>query len=131
MTPILQTIFDNNKGDCLRACVASLLDLNADKVPNFMEHDDWFSAFYGYLTSSGYAYTGIQKPKKAIQLSPGVNGYYIGSINSLNFPGRTHVVIFKGLDFVHDPTISENKFNGNIEDVLHFYMIERSLGNER
>lgn len=34
---------DTEEGDCLRACIASLLGLNASKVPNFVEeYDDGF-----------------------------------------------------------------------------------------
>ena len=37
MTPVRQEIFEDGKGDCLRACVASILDLPTGAVPNFIE----------------------------------------------------------------------------------------------
>lgn len=44
MKPIDQTILAPPKGDCLRACVASVLELPLDAVPNFCgDHgDEWF-----------------------------------------------------------------------------------------
>ncbi len=39
MTPVDQTIVDDKRGDCLRACVCSLLDLPIEAVPNFAEID--------------------------------------------------------------------------------------------
>lgn len=43
MTPVFQTIVDHGEGDCLRACIASILDLGIDDVPNFragLKHGD-------------------------------------------------------------------------------------------
>ena len=37
MTPVQQEIFEHGKGDCFRACIASILDLPLADVPNFVE----------------------------------------------------------------------------------------------
>lgn len=37
MKPVDQIIFDHNRGDCFRACVASILEVPLEEVPNFME----------------------------------------------------------------------------------------------
>jgi hypothetical protein len=37
MIPVRQTIVEDGKGDCLRACVCSLLELRIEDVPNFAE----------------------------------------------------------------------------------------------
>lgn len=39
MTPVDQTIFEDGKGDCLRACIATILDLPVIDLPNFAESD--------------------------------------------------------------------------------------------
>lgn len=39
MTPVDQTIFENATGNCLAACVASVLNLPIETVPNFAELD--------------------------------------------------------------------------------------------
>ena len=35
MTPVLQRSFEDHRGDCFAACLASLLDVPLDAVPNF------------------------------------------------------------------------------------------------
>jgi hypothetical protein len=36
-------------GDCLRACVASLLEQSLHDVPHFVEHDDWWGSLRSYI----------------------------------------------------------------------------------
>ena len=43
MIPVYQTIVSIEDGDCTRACLASILDLPIDAVPNFIRfRDNWF-----------------------------------------------------------------------------------------
>ena len=37
MKPVDMQVFEAGKGDCLRACIASILELRPDEVPNFTE----------------------------------------------------------------------------------------------
>jgi len=48
MTPVDQSIFEDGKGNCLSACVASLLDLPLSEVPNFAEMD-YFAGLESWL----------------------------------------------------------------------------------
>jgi hypothetical protein len=52
LTPVDQSVFDDGKGDCLRASVASVLDLPASDVPNFAERD-YFAGLYKWLDERG------------------------------------------------------------------------------
>lgn len=56
MTPVHQTIFDNISGNCLQACVASVLDLPIEKVPNFMLAPgvEWYDTFVDYMRGRGF-----------------------------------------------------------------------------
>ncbi len=51
MIPVQQTILNSVNGDCLRACIASILDLPIEAVPNFMDEpgDGWRDAFSKFL----------------------------------------------------------------------------------
>jgi hypothetical protein len=44
MKPVTQTIFNAVRGNCFAACLASLLEVEIDQVPNIhdMDGDDWF-----------------------------------------------------------------------------------------
>jgi hypothetical protein len=66
MIPVRQTILAATErddghdtagrpGDCLRACVASLLELPANRVPHFAEDDDWWGFLAGWCRARGLA----------------------------------------------------------------------------
>lgn len=42
MKPVNQTQFKPPDGDCLSACIASILELPLNKVPNYIAYDNWF-----------------------------------------------------------------------------------------
>lgn len=57
MKPVMQTIFTPPKGDCFRACVATILELDLAAVPNWIgDHpEDWFDRFQAWLLKRGLA----------------------------------------------------------------------------
>ena len=64
MRPVRQSIFPGDPsgrlGDCLRACVASLVSEILDDVPHFIEADDWFGGLQRWVESwSDGAYTAV------------------------------------------------------------------------
>lgn len=48
-----QIVFDDGKGDCLAACVATVLGLTRKEVPNFAEMD-FFEGMDKWLDEKGY-----------------------------------------------------------------------------
>ena len=96
--PIYQTIIDPERGDCERACVASLLGLPIGDVPNFADpevrcrFDMWLPE---WLRARGY---GVIEPKTA----SGADGYSwlglerlvaIATVPSQRFPGGKHAIL--------------------------------------
>lgn len=53
MQPVLQTETELGRGNCLSACLASILDLPADSVPNFRLAADQFAAAQEWLATRG------------------------------------------------------------------------------
>lgn len=53
MIPVDQAIFEEGKGDCLRACVASICELPLDGVPNFAEDDSYIQGAIAWLRARG------------------------------------------------------------------------------
>lgn len=104
MTPVMQTRF-GEEGNCMTACIASLLDLPIESVPYFLGEDDFFGSVSAFLESKGYEYHSfikgdeIEDWKKA----PGVDGYFIVAGESPRMPGVQHAVIFKGQEMFFDP----------------------------
>lgn len=54
MKKVYQRIIDPKKGDCFKCCIASLLELDYDEVPNFVEQEDWFGAAIDFCKEHGY-----------------------------------------------------------------------------
>jgi len=56
MIKVYQKIVDPGKGDCMRAVICSLLEIeDIDSVPNFIEFGDkWWSTMYHFLEEHGY-----------------------------------------------------------------------------
>ncbi len=56
MKPVKQTIFDNENGNCMQACIASLLEMELVQVPNFVySGKKWWTAFREWIASLGYS----------------------------------------------------------------------------
>jgi hypothetical protein len=98
MKYIKQSILDPENGDCFRACVCSILELDPATVPNFCSYsvDQWWGRFIDWAKSSGYAlYWGTYPPMHV--------EYYIVSGKSPRYPNRLHSVVWHNYEMVHDP----------------------------
>ena len=108
MTPVDQVIIDKGRGDCERACIASLLDLPLNAVPNFIEIPEWHRHLvrYHFMNSCGWVHVGtinadLFDPSKY----PSMNGYYYASVPSKNFKDTFHAVILSEEGIIaHDPS---------------------------
>lgn len=109
MTPVMQTRFtkDGDRGNCMTACVASLLDLPIESVPYFIGEPDFWDAVLDFLFKNGYEYNQTFYPMEGYDFdwksSPGVDGYFICAGPSPRLPGLDHAVIYKNGVMVHDP----------------------------
>ena len=139
MTPVNQTIVDADSGDCTRACLASILDLPIEAVPNFiMFKVGWFNVFWAFLRVLGYEYcgTGWVKSKERphghiLSKSPNIQGYVIASVPSKTFPNVGHSVVInlKGI-VVHDPNPNKLWQDINVKkskELQHWMMIEEAF----
>jgi len=60
MIPVEQTILGGDslcageRGDCLRACVASVFELPIGEVPHFVAQEDWWGALNGWVEARGF-----------------------------------------------------------------------------
>lgn len=99
MKPVTQTKFGGEEGNCFAACVASVLELSIDDVPNFcgLYGPEWFIKFDEWLRSQGYG---------ALMLNPDGgaplhNCYYLIGGNGPR--GFAHEVVGLNGKMVHDP----------------------------
>lgn len=117
MTPIDQTIVDAERGDCMRAVVASLFDLELDQVPHFRLYDteenrgnhyrNWFNILSNFCNCLGYElcyYSRFSKGNK-LEEKYSIDGYFYAAVNSKVFETGKHAVVMNmdGI-VVHDPS---------------------------
>lgn len=92
-----QLISDSEIGDCFRACMSYLLDVpNSDDLPN--DHTShpvlaWWSALWPFGLTIRWDATACW-----------VNGLWIASVPSKNYPDRTHAIVMKNHNVEFDPS---------------------------
>lgn len=98
MIPVDQTVNDGIAGNCLSACVASILELSIEDVPSF--HDlDWRERWAAWADERGVTIRCLGTTSdRALSV-----GYWIGFVASPNWPGKRHAVVMRGLELAHDP----------------------------
>jgi hypothetical protein len=129
MIPVFQTRVNKKDGDCMRACIASLLELHIDQVPNFvMFGANWFDVFYYFMYSNKYIYCGnAHFDGRKLLKEDSIKGDYYACVPSLLYPELTHSVVMnnKGI-CVHDPNPSGLYLGQSLHSVLHYwYVFER------
>jgi hypothetical protein len=93
---------EEKRGDCIRACIASIIDVPIDTLPN-PHGDDWVEEWAIALGPLGFILVDI-----SIDYYFPI-GYWIARVPSLNLPGCYHVVVAQGNKLVHDPALN-NKY---------------------
>ncbi|BES79837.1 hypothetical protein [Yersinia phage vB_Yru_GN1] len=140
MIRIHQEIVDPKIGDCLRACVASILELPITLVPNFVEYQHRYQKiFMDYMrTIGGYDSVFVTQIDKNNPYKLNVHhsfmnfgtikGVTIASIRSKKYPGGSHAVLINNkFRVVFDPTTdldySQEGRNLSGSDDLYGYWI--------
>ncbi len=107
MTPVDQTTFGVKRwpylpGNCLSACVASILDMPTESVPLFVKKTDpcdgiWAERLDKWLAEDGLG--ALILPASVVLAPP--EGFYI--LYGLSVKGNEHAVVGKAGRIVHDP----------------------------
>lgn len=109
MIPVKQTKLTDSEGNvhgnCFRACVASILDIeDIEEVPPFEDlGKDWYLALWEFLTERGYECDGCGDFEKWKNFE-GVDGYYIvGGRSPREWVTKGHAVVYYRGELAHDP----------------------------
>lgn len=87
-------------GDCLRACVASQLDVDRAEVPHFVESTYWLKALGEWLYPRGLSVRWVDPPRFPVRFGqPEVIGL------GMSIRGVMHAVVLDAATgaLVHDP----------------------------
>ena len=98
MKPIKQKNIHNPEkgiqGDCLRACICSLLEISDEGVPNFVEDKQYPVQLVNFLKEKGFRLRWVEEEPKDIE-------YYMAFGTGPR--GFRHAVIYSKGKLVHDP----------------------------
>lgn len=116
MIPVFQTKFTVEDGDCMRACIASVLELPLDEIPNFTEAEggerNMWDLLSAWLYERGLALLHLGgKTDWNFFLAQGSEVYGLGGVPSQKLKGIEHAVVVKAIrdgkwvriEIAHDP----------------------------
>jgi hypothetical protein len=134
MKPVYQTIVDPGRGDCWRACIASILELPIEEVPNFVaEFADnpeitHYELCSNWLRERGLFMVDINLSKVdewfyVIDWQLIKSAYGIATVPSQKNKGGWHSVVihFGGADnttslkIIHDPRIDNESYPDDVK----------------
>lgn len=128
MIPVKQTILSSEdgtvKGNCMSACLASILELDINDVPHFadMHVDEWGIKFHEFLYQHNCRMYGTIHNIDELKTYPGIDGYVLVCGPSYRIHVKNgHSVIYRYGEFVFDPHPS----NEGLKEFEYAYMIER------
>lgn len=138
MIKVFQRDCSKDKGECYRACVASLLELDIDVVPHFLEFGDmWYIEAAHFWDKYGYIFIGcgdLTQAKDCVEnnrIIP-IDGCLLATV-----PSRTHgstvkhcILVDAQGNVVHDPNpnqlwVLDNIFNDSVEGTVDFIIKRR------
>lgn len=130
MIKVYQTTFGEGEGNCLQACIASILELRLDQVPHFakMYGDNWLSEFAEWLRHlclSAITIKGFE-PKTSTDLlnSSSLEDCYVIVGGEGWSEGVGHSVVYKGGEMVHDPVGKEGRGVKEPEDITIIFHLD-------
>lgn len=136
MIPIDQTKLSAQdgsvRGNCLRACLASILEIDIDSIPFFEDMDrEWHTPFFDFLDDNnlefeGTGYFGVGRPDKMKEFMEyeGIDGYVIvGGKSPRTWVKGGHAVVYKDGKLIHDPHPSRD----GILEMEDYFMIKKKI----
>lgn len=109
MTKYRQRISHPGIGDCFRACMATLLDLPPEVLPNDFS-PSWHLNWQHYLGQFGIELSVSGRPDGPIWLSTP----WIATVKSLNYDGVMHAILMHEANVVlHDPSTKKRYRTGS------------------
>lgn len=121
MKKVYQTIYGEEKGNCFAACVASILELNIEQVPDFLGEygDRWMYGLNEWLEQFGLAAITVAFQDDDPHIK---KGYACAGIRTPT--GSKHSVVYKDLKFVWNPQKGWEDYDAEPEDYTFFVVLD-------
>ena len=104
MIPVYQTDFGCGRGNCLQACIASILELPLEDVPHFSLEEEWREARDNFLKQFDLYMIEVDA-EACRKIGHHLYGYHIiaGPAPGQPYDGLWHAVVGYNGEIVHDP----------------------------
>jgi len=128
MKPVKQTRTGSN-GNCFQACVASVLELPLEAVPDFCNGADWFLEFSKWILQFNLSVIRIETGN-FLQLQQGgfLKGAYMLAGGKSAVRDVLHEVVYCGDKMVHDPAPEGKGLEGEPIDYMVFITHNPAVG---
>src|SRR4051812_36660798 len=106
MKPVFQTEFGRGKGNCYAACLASILELPINSVPNFChlyDNNEWMQQANRWCWQFGYGLVLVIGPDDAFANTLAESGGYFIATGPTKREEGLHAVIYHKGVCAHDP----------------------------
>jgi len=127
MIPVEQTVLMPPGGNCFQACMASILELPLDAVPDFMPFDDWTVRWNTWLRPMNLAIMHCTLPQDPEEVQTFrqmcMPGYTIPSADSPRGDWMHAVVAFDG-EVVWDPHPRRDMGLGAWREITYLFVID-------
>lgn len=130
MKPVKQTRIGQGNGNCWTACIASILELPIEEVPDFIDEKDFYGSTIKWLGKRGL--TLVQINLEGSPHWPFFWGDTVWTILSGQSPRGDwkHAIVGNGLKYVHDPHPDSKMLKGEIEYVYLLVPITVNIKEE-
>ncbi len=127
MKPVYQSIVTPPNGNCLQACIASILELSLSDVPNFVTHKDWVFALVQFCEHLGLRPVFLDRRGGFVGKNMGYGQWY--SVVSGQSPrgDYLHAVVAYDGEVIHDPYPSGGGKLLSIKDEIVFVAMNPAL----
>lgn len=127
MIPVDQTKLGHPEGDCFSACIASILEIPLEDVPN-PKGEDWVHRFNEWLRDYGLAIVTMGLPEGAKDMPLDMRRYFLPGycILAVKSPRGdwTHAVVCLDGEIVHDPHPQRDMGVGDWVEVDHLIPLD-------
>lgn len=133
MIPVNQTNTIQNQGNCMSACIASILELECDDIPNFhLQNVDFHTAITRWLRDRSMNILSVYDDVMCKFFPPWMVGCYgIATVPSQNVEGSHAIVVqYQKTDdgylwvIVHDPREGNKPYE--LEDIISIDILIKS-----
>lgn len=118
MKQIFQSEIHELRGDCQRAAVASILEVELCQVPHFILYagDEWYRMFLGYMELMGYGFISTATAEH-VREAITINGAILASVKSKTYSGGSHAILINNNGVcIHDPNPNQSFLHENVID---------------